>query len=61
RAPAAGQTRGVFHRLETMRNVAVCCTSIWNVHIPHDSMAVLPIPIRLLLACTIHTVLQCKI
>ena len=28
---AAGQTCGVFHRLETMKNVAVCCTSIWNV------------------------------
>ncbi|WP_238319785.1 hypothetical protein, partial [Prevotella intermedia] len=28
---SAGQTCGVFHRLETMKNVAVCCTSIWNV------------------------------
>ena len=33
RAPAAGQTCGVFHRLGTMKNVAVCCTSIWNVHL----------------------------
>ena len=33
RAPTAGQTCGVFHRLGTMKNVAVCCTSIWNVQI----------------------------
>ena|GEM_PF-4808720 len=31
RAPAARQTRGVFHRLEPMKKRMICCTSILKV------------------------------
>ncbi|WP_214609596.1 hypothetical protein, partial [Prevotella heparinolytica] len=44
RPTAARQTRGVFHRLEPMKNKTFCCTSILNVHPGIPTPSVLPYP-----------------
>ena len=42
RAPAARQTRGVFHGLEPMKKRMICCTSILKVHVGASSPPVCP-------------------